>query len=495
MNSGTTTTLANIRPSDLPLELWNEILKLLSNVDKRTCLQLSRSFHDLTQPLLFSNTKICLGAPRVPPWRAEEKRATASELTQMTEQAARAHELLQHIADNTEFAHVIREMAVHACALLDPNPDISVFLKAFQNLTHLKTFTWRCSRPPLQPLLLEAIIKASGPTLTCVRMPASWQCVSLLARLPTLHRLGLARDRYEDGDTAEKPSDPMALDSGLFKGNGNTLRGIFLRGLGEADFLVAPLLAQCSHLRALSIHITTNNAHPLLSMLGNMHDALPSLVSFRLVYSAGVYVFHGGLPALASFLRNRRTLVRLDVTPDPAAKFRTAIDPTPVLEVLPGLTALKTLGIGMAVLHVRDEDLRTLNRYLPAGLSALLILFDALSSFETTLDTNILIDLIKRRPHLQYVHVWPPQRDQNADCYPRLLEQPLSMLRLVGWRRQLCSVIRDPSTGAVARTEPWPAEKIASGAADDFDCADWWWLLSAHVTDGPIETSDDDLWE
>ncbi|KAH9846553.1 hypothetical protein C2E23DRAFT_572187 [Lenzites betulinus] len=487
----------NSRPI-LPPELWNEILKLLPAMDQRTCLHLSRSFHEVTQRLIFSHTKIYMGVPCVPPWRADEKHATPAELTQMTEQAERAQDLLRHITHNSEFAHIIRELTIHACALGGQSQDVDIFVKAFQNLTRLKTFAWRCSRPPLQPQLLEAIIKASGPTLTCVRIPATWQCVAQLAQLPNVHRLELVRNRYEDGEEAETPSNPAALDPDIFKTNGSTLRGLLLRGLDRADFLVAPLVSQCFDLTSLSIHITTYYAAPLLKlmMLGNMQNTLPNLASLRLIYaSGGMAESSGGMDAVASFLKNRRNLVRLDITPDTEAKYRSTIDPTPVLEVLRGLTALRTLGIGMAILYYRDEDLQTFDQYLPDGLSALLLLFDSLSALDTCIDADGLVDLIKKRPHLRYMHVWPPERDYSEECYPRLLEQPLSMLQLVGWRRQLSYVLRDQSTGAIAHTEPWPAEKVLSGTVEDFGCEDWRWLLSAHVTEGPIETSEDDLWE
>lgn len=323
------------------------------------------------------------------------------------------------------------------------------------------------------------------------------------------------RNRYEDGEEAETPSDPAALDPEIFKANGSTLRGLLLRGLDRADFLVAPLISQCFDLTSLSIHITTYYAAPLLKlmMLGNMQNTLPNLVSFRLIYaSGGMAESSSGMDAVASFLKNRRNLVRLDITPDTEAKYRSTVDPTPVLEVLRGLTALRTLGIGTAMLYYRDEDLETFDQYLPDGLSALLLLFDSLSAFDTCIDADGLVDLvshetsvsrhtllvltydlpslqIKKRPHLRYMHVWPPEHDYSEECYSRLLEQPLSMLQLVGWRRQLSYVIRDQTTGAIAHTEPWPAEKVVSGTIEDFGCEDWRWLLSAHVTEGPIGVS------
>lgn len=108
----------------LPPELWNKILKLLPAVDQRTCLHLSRSFHDATQRLIFSHTKIYMGVPSVPPWRADEKDASPAELTQMTEQAERAQELLRHISHNNEFAHSIRKLTIHACALRGQSQDV-----------------------------------------------------------------------------------------------------------------------------------------------------------------------------------------------------------------------------------------------------------------------------------------------------------------------------------------------------------------------------------
>ncbi|KAH9852866.1 hypothetical protein C2E23DRAFT_137181 [Lenzites betulinus] len=482
-------TLDNTHPV-LPPELWNEILKLLPAADQRTCLHLSRSFHDATQRLIFSRTKICLGIPSMHPWNAHEGIASAMELVQMAKQAKRAQELLVHITHNTEFAHIIRELTIHACALRKPNLDTDIFLGAFQNLTRLNSFTWLCSRPPLRPQLLAAIVKASAPTLTYVQIPATWQCIAQLAHLPNLHRLALVRSQYEDRRTVERPSDPTALDPEVFKANGNTLRGIFFRGLDRASFLVAPLLSQCFNLRSLSIRTVSA---PLLCMLGAMRNSLPHLVSFRLIYStwrlSDLRDLDDGLHAVASFIRNRLNLVRLDVTPEIEKQSCTAIDLTPVLEVLRELTALRTLGIGMTINC--DEDLQTLDQFLPDRLSALLLIFTVTvtSTPQTCIDPDILVDrLIKKCPRLRYIHVFPTLFHCRQEGYLRLLEQPLSMLELVGWRRQLSYVVRDQFTGAIAHTELWPADRVVSGTIKDFGSEDWRWLLSAHVTEGPIGT-------
>lgn len=96
--------------SGMPAELWDLVLKELPAADVRSCFALSRLLHYLARPLVFIHISIHAG---IPMWQAgvdEDHRAANIQL--MQRRKLRNTEILRRIADDTQFALIVRRMTV-----------------------------------------------------------------------------------------------------------------------------------------------------------------------------------------------------------------------------------------------------------------------------------------------------------------------------------------------------------------------------------------------
>ncbi|EIW57053.1 uncharacterized protein TRAVEDRAFT_49865 [Trametes versicolor FP-101664 SS1] len=298
-------------------------------------------------------------------------------MTARSEQAERTREILRHIGRNIEFAQIVRTITVRARAHSRLNPDIRILEDAFKCLSDLESLTWISLRPPLPPVLWEHLVKGSGHTIVSLRIPVSYYTDLSLPCFTNIRRLELDGD--DDMPTAVAHDAVVAADSDMLCEF--TLRGPALL----IHPRVVPLLYPGSSLQSLSIVLSFpsfyahGDADPVLSIFGNSPAILPNLTSFKLLLSAKAS--RSGVVALSSFLRDKRRLVRFDVSV--MLHMHDVSGLRPVLELLPELPQLRTLGIHLDCGgKFAQDDLRALDESLPVGLSNLML------CMESCRDTN-----------------------------------------------------------------------------------------------------------
>ncbi len=96
--------------SGMPAELWDFVLKELPAADLRSCFSLSRLLHYLARPLVFTHITIHAG---IPTWKTSfNEDCRAANIQLMRRRKLRNTEVLQRIADDTQFARIVERMTV-----------------------------------------------------------------------------------------------------------------------------------------------------------------------------------------------------------------------------------------------------------------------------------------------------------------------------------------------------------------------------------------------
>ena len=97
----------------LPVELFQLVTEQSSRPTQKTLLLVSKMFHDLALPALFSRVTLTFGIKRKPARNWNRSASwTEEEVTQLKKRYTKSKNILQHIAENSEFAQVVRRLTV-----------------------------------------------------------------------------------------------------------------------------------------------------------------------------------------------------------------------------------------------------------------------------------------------------------------------------------------------------------------------------------------------
>ena len=99
----------------IPTELWAQIIEFLPRADQRTCLLVSRMFHDLAISHLFAQVFVHFGlwTPQCDS-RFPGESMTTEEREEMQRINSISWNVLRHISRNPSFASLVKKITVRA---------------------------------------------------------------------------------------------------------------------------------------------------------------------------------------------------------------------------------------------------------------------------------------------------------------------------------------------------------------------------------------------
>ena len=102
---------------NLPLELWAYIIQHLPVADQKSCLFVSRQFHDLTIPVLFSHVTLYFGLWSIAHLGHDMDEDAHDEwLDEENRRENITWEVLWHISTTPSFARIVKAVTVKACS-------------------------------------------------------------------------------------------------------------------------------------------------------------------------------------------------------------------------------------------------------------------------------------------------------------------------------------------------------------------------------------------
>lgn len=153
---------------------------------------------------------------------------------------------------------------------------------------------------------------------------------------------------------------------------------------------IETLMQSCPNLQSFGIACYEGSDEEIMAMLAHNRSTLPHLTSFRYIQPMPRYGDAIALDGLAAFLKDKKSLRRLDIT----ARYEW----NDLKSLLPYFLPSKTLDILGICLHAdtfREEDAQHLESHLPVGLRALRVDIDIMA-LEVT--PGLWHDLVSRMP-------------------------------------------------------------------------------------------------
>ncbi|EIW57071.1 uncharacterized protein TRAVEDRAFT_73323 [Trametes versicolor FP-101664 SS1] len=511
----------------LPPELWGLILSYLSKKDQRSCLSVSTSLYVLARRLIFSHITIHFGMWTIRQYHVESE-------FRLTKRRKLVNAItLQRIARYPRFARLIKKFSVRAqtfdsgfqWSASESASAIKRIIVALKSIPHLQSFQWYGSYPPIPTSVLQALAETSyASTLKeisiCGILSFDGNASQYLAQFKSLQTLLVAGNSNLD-DYAQPTARLMLKDyvphvhptlryltlpgDSLWHAPQHVFSGLHELSLHNPasleDFSV--ILQHCSQLQTLNLRIDNwDCSDELLAALEAAPDSLPHLTSFKLLCDNDVFDF---VPlTLTTFFKNKPMMRRLDLRFE--LLFEDVDELAYFLDIIAGLPRLEVIGLRLECADFTHEHLQLLDARLPLHLSALLLAwaFDPDYGSNTVAERDWIAmvrpkapspDLsltvpplapyqLKRRQSLGYFHVL--DNAGTLDLRDALLRDRPRSLELVGYGGCLCSIERDPATGASFYGTPWTEEALGFGTAEDFGCDDWEWLVRYHKWDGLV---------
>ncbi|KZT63443.1 hypothetical protein DAEQUDRAFT_131735 [Daedalea quercina L-15889] len=446
----------------LPPELWQEVIFHLSAPSGRTCLSVSRAFHDFAVRLIFAEVTIFFGSWET--WEGEENIPDADSLEDT--RSARSFEVLHRIIVDPAFASVIRDMEVHAFKLdgIRGAFEIRCLTTAISSLRELSSFVWHGSSPLPTAAILHSLAEScrslrhlSVPLESLEALPFEeldylyTLCISttwpdedlimdhsLTSRRCTLVQKNLHTLEFPFSSPVDVPIDrlPNLAHLGLV-----VLRT--LDGLG-------PVLRQLPQLRSLSIFSPSLQEDVMFRALSFLSRDLPKLNSLALqCYDGSILPLHHA-EMLADFLRHRRALRRLYCN----------------FEVPP-----ESMGLYLKSIAFTEDFVSDMLSHLPIGLAAM-----KLTSKGTLTDAKVFSRFWSYFTDFQYLYIrtWA-----TTDVMVEGIIEGSKTLRLIGYNGRFYDV--EYANGKPVAGAPWSARKVVFRNERDFGCAGWEWLMR-HLT-------------
>ena len=239
-----------------------------------------------------------------------------------------------------------------------------------------------------------------------------------------------------------------------------------------------------------------------IDILGKHPNAFPHLTSFKLM---GAWFWSDQIEAVATFLKSKTSLRRLDVMNDKWTRWDgdgIVDDWIPLLQILDSFPHLECLGIDMRGAQLTPEDMQQLQRHIPCQLTAFLLTIFAESSKATADHWKQLVSdrfsPCLRRPlpyesalhqitnfeSLRYLHILSVYGHERRDIEAILSHPSLASLELFGYNYNMYW-LSPPHTSptTIAISERWPYPRVQFRTRDDFGNDDWEWLLRHHGED------------
>lgn len=478
----------------LPPEVLAHIIHHLPREARRTCLSVSRSFHDLALRAVFSGLTIHFGA-----WEnhyfdevkwdsciSEEGEAEAE--SEYQAQASRRNEMsaeiLHRIMFDPYFANAVKRLEV--CAYEGYDNDCAFQLRclsmAISYLHNLRALVWYGSWPLPAPEIVDALAKAC-PSFRRLSLPHRSFGTLPLGAIENLQSVTLSETHL--GEIFKELQNMPAVDIGAARDLQelhhpalplDSIPPHVLPHLTHLELLqvapteirvLGPFLQQLPRLQSLTIICSRQSVDLLLHALAQARGRILRLTSLALIDQGEIRVLEltsGELQMLLDVFKQLPALRR----------FRTSFlcDYEHWAWFSDGLSALKdleVLGLDLKFSEAATRDtINTWTQRLPSGLTALSIS----ANTARRLGAGCFQPLWSRCGQLEYLHTWFRANDQVED-----LIIGARSLKLLGCEEQLYDI--GYKDGAPIVSARWPLCKVVF-RRDEYGCAGWEWLMR-HV--------------
>ncbi|CCM03454.1 uncharacterized protein FIBRA_05587 [Fibroporia radiculosa] len=460
----------------LPQELWERVVGHLPIDGRRTCLFVSRAFHDHAVRCLFSTVHIFFGA-----WEDYNVSNDAEEVGDT--RSIMSFEILRRIALDGSFAVVIKKVVVHAFTMGRGVFERLNLIEALRRLHNLTSFTWLGLCPRLSSDVVDTLA-TSCPWLEQVSIPIPMRASLPLHRLIRLTSIILStwceeEDEHYLDDDVEEIRRVIETNCGALKEmeiNGRVFHAAPVKNLSHLTHLelydavaenLEPLLQHCPQLQSLMLFPRPNCISHFITMLASNKSSFPCLTSFKLVQDDGDTWMPAAcdISSLIEFLQAKPKMRRFD-----CKLYSTREILVPLLRALPTMKALRILGLSLHFPEITQDDVQTFDPRFCATLTALRL---RLGSETTTVNKESVLSLWALFTQLQFTSL-------IFACATELTVQELvqsgsGRLKLINYNGKMHPIER--SDNDVEVLGPWSERKSAFRSVDDLGEDDWDWVI------------------
>ncbi|KAH9829810.1 uncharacterized protein C8Q71DRAFT_788546 [Rhodofomes roseus] len=474
-----------------PLEILAQIILFAPREARRTCLLVSRLFHDLAIPMVFSRVTIHLGA-----WErwcygvshpAVGANFSKSFRTLADERGAITADILHRIMVDRGFAKAVRRLEILAFNYFD-GQDSAFQLRclslALKNMYNLRSLVWYGGRPLPSPdivnTLAEACLSLHEIALPCPALErlSLRNVKSLDSIVPSGTHMNLAGYRHDDiveRSTIDVPGD--SLREICIPGSwADVISSNVLPALTCVELLFLPsrcletlgsFLAQLSQLRSLTMDVGKGDVHSVLLLLASSRIHHPRLTSLCLLHPNDEdYEFTPeDLQVLPDILSNRCELRRLRLLYTFSWSHRDQF--LGVLHTLKNVEVLELVLKHYRItrdLRVTRDVITSFAACLPSDLAALALTFNA------DIEPGSFEPIWSSCPQLEYFHV---RSFAGLESVEDLVTGSRN-LKVIGRNDRLHGV--EYLGGNPVVSDHWPESTVMFRRAELYECPGWEWL-------------------
>ncbi|KZT64752.1 hypothetical protein DAEQUDRAFT_814802 [Daedalea quercina L-15889] len=468
----------------LPSEVWQEVFAWLHQDAARTCLSVSKEFHDLASRVVFRKLTVYFGS-----WESTEASDDVYEAEQEALDALEdrmsslSSAILHRISHDPTFATIVQSLDVRAYKRDGTRGafERGSLIEAICHLHNLRTFTWHGVVPIPTPDIVEALASScpmlrhfSAPLLTLSRLP--------LYKLETLWSIGYTwkwfydttrgrRSRLHEQDrdlticceSLRELQMPYTSPWNIPLDRLPMLTHLDLLSIQDLDGF-GPAIRRITQLESLSVFCSRRQHDKLFEALAYLKSDLPNLHSLCLLSRRERALESEHAQILTNILKGRTRMRRFRSTfrLHEAGHMR-------FLGAISSLRNLEALHWDVFMEDITRDFMHVYLQHLPSGILALSIATSGLFR-----DADAFADLWSRCPGLRflYVRTWGSE-ERLAD---RILHGAVR-LQIVGYNGKFHYV--DIKGEQPQLSAPWSAHKVAFRGMRDFGlgCEDAEWLM------------------
>ncbi|KAI1798213.1 hypothetical protein LXA43DRAFT_15688 [Ganoderma leucocontextum] len=493
--------MANVQ---LPVELFQLIVESCPRPTRKTLLFVSKMFHDLALPLLFSRITLTFGIKRRPGrhWSRDDP-WTEEETAQLSKYNSRSFAILQHLEQDISLAKIVRSLSVRWYEFpfgRSTTLALEAVGRALSALSNLESFEWRGNGHIIPQHAAEALRRCENlRSLLISPMQFLWPdlfelrkltqitlMVSLNEWIPSITNMPAAdRERYESAlrlvDLNAASLEDVTTSYWMFPSAPlpKLKHATFLRAIGATG--LERLIQHSPLLTSLTLTASAWNVDGILSAFASSPEAFPHLTEFKFLVEYTHDMRDCDANPIAAFLQNKQHLRRLHL--DLCSE-----QSQPIIRLLPKLPNLEDLGLGWGGMQFTAARESLFADCLPRNLRAL-----SIKLHEDRAVLEAFLRLIKQRPTLKvcYVSSLPYL---SLEVLVGVLADKECSVELVGVGNTLCYTCR-PTNDTHHRNQLAGMHSLCDPDIDpsltmaDYGLDGWQWLAQHGADLGEITIS------
>ncbi|KAH9925743.1 uncharacterized protein B0H18DRAFT_1119249 [Fomitopsis serialis] len=468
----------------LPPELWQEVFTCLPEDTTRTCLSVSKVFHDISLRFMFRSVTIFFGA-----WESAEAKEDVYDADKVIldaledDRSSMSSAILHRIASDPSFAVIVRSIDVHAYKRDGARGafERGCLIEAIHCLHNLRSFTWHGSAPRLTPQVIDALISSctllrhfSAPLSTLSELP--------LTKLERLRSIGFTWKWFYDTTRGQRSRlAPESRDLEIRYGDLKELQMPYtspanipltrLPLLTHLELLsiqsledFGPIIRRVPQLESLSVFCTRRQYDKLFEALAFLKSDLPNLHSLCLLSRREGALDPAHVQILVDFLKDRKCLRRFRST----FKFANGTH-SHFVWAISFLVNLEAVHWDLLSGNITQMFIQIFVQHIPSSMLAL-----SLATAGSLGKTEPFVYLWRHCPDLRFLYI----RTWGSEDEPieQLLEGAKS-LQVIGYNGKFYNVKRQD--GQLSLSPAWSARKVAFRGLRDFGpgCDSGEWLM------------------